>query len=414
MFVKYYARIAADLGLPPDSSAQQVFDMLAELESWTRKQSLVKQSRWFSWNESAHTHLKEFWASRMLLEWYFDGEVDPDDLSLGSFKLCRESLGGLKLAFKCLSTQVFESSCIVYICSQPCWSWYTNQVQNVKTSMDNLVYQKSMADEWHEEEHLQELAGFLNPIGANSFSALFYSTFDENSLASQIVTYVVQLLSQRAGSLSKHCSPPECYAGFLGPDEISQLAGQQMRNDLKWLLTLEMSTAPEASNLASDCRLSCDAPTRLALFLKSQHMNHQCKLVLTALLKTLPDAKIVEDCHQVVRTAQKSRGNEKLTTTTVQALIQNSKVLTSRRLKHGSKITRETFMTDYPRAKKIIVNKIFNARSHKLPKSFGDILARRDWASLTEPNLVQSAAGWQWLRHYMDQRLAESGVQLQD
>ena len=149
MFQKYVDSIRIDFGLPDTVDDHVIFQMLAELETWTKKGSAVKQSRWFSWHDSAHDHLKEWWASRMIYEWYFSGEVDIDSIDntvFKSFKQARESTGGLKLALKCMSLHCFEMTWLVYLCSQPCWTWYTNQVQQVKTSDDNLAQVIEMVD----------------------------------------------------------------------------------------------------------------------------------------------------------------------------------------------------------------------------------------------------------------------------
>eukprot|EP00438_Fugacium_kawagutii_P006295 Skav229327 [mRNA] locus=scaffold2598:18229:18771:+ [translate_table: standard] len=91
IFLKYMPALIADFGLPADVSPEEVWSRVAELSSWNRKETLVKKSRWFSWNDAAEIHMKEFHASRMLLEWYGD-EIDPEDQSLGTFKQCNDKL----------------------------------------------------------------------------------------------------------------------------------------------------------------------------------------------------------------------------------------------------------------------------------------------------------------------------------
>lgn len=413
IFIKYLPKLAIEFGME-ESSADDIFQTVAELDSWNRKQSLVKQSRWFSWNESAEIHLGEFWASRMLLEWYYDEEGGIEPESTVSFRQLRDNLGGLKLAFKCLTESTWETSLIYYICSQPCWSWYTDQVKHVKSSADNLDYTIEMAESWGCDNHLLALARLINPNGAQAFSVLFnMSTNDKLPLT--IWNLLLELLSQRVGSLSKHCSPPECYAGYFAsdPHKVSS-AKENMVNDLKYLLKLETSNAEGAQNLAADCRLTCDSTTRLALFLNSKGMRTQCDLVLKSMLLTLPDAKIVEDSHQVVRTAQRSNANERMKTTTVQSLLQNSKVLSSRELKHGAQLDRETFVGEFGRTGKLSYKEVFSCHGHRLPEVFGDIMAPKKWPTLSEPNLVQSAAAWKWLRHYIENRCSASGMKIQD
>lgn len=412
IFLQYLPWLIADFGLPADVSSEEVWSRVAELSSWNRKESLVKKSRWFSWNEAAEIHMPEFHASRMLLDWYYGGEIDPDDESLGTFKKCKDKLGGLKLCLKCFSTSTWQSCEIYRIVTRPCWTWYTGQVKHVKTPEDNIAYLQVQANNWQRDKHLLELAQLANPISKSVFSHLFEMSDDAN-LPDDILCFIVELLAQRAGSLSKHSTPPECYAAFLLDDPVASSAAQrQMVSDFKMLQKIELSNAPEAANLASDCRLSCDAPTRLALNLMYVGKTAGSKMVLNALLTTLPDAKIVEDCHQVVRTAQKSRGNERLSTTTVQGLLQNSVVLSSRHLKHGAQINQDTFFSEFQGAGRLNARQVFGG-SCKLDKEFGNILAPKKWPTISEPNLIVSAAAWQWLRHYVKNKLAQSGVALQ-
>ena len=73
--------IRDDLKTRPDSSMQEVVDRLSELETFTKKGTLPKMPRWFSWNQSAEENLKEFRAARVVLEHAFceDSKLDPDD-----------------------------------------------------------------------------------------------------------------------------------------------------------------------------------------------------------------------------------------------------------------------------------------------------------------------------------------------
>ena len=359
MFQKYVDRIRIDFGLPDTVDDQVIFQMLAELETWTKKGSAVKQSRWFSWHDSAHDHLKEWWASRMIYEWYFCGEVDIDsidNIEFKSFKQARESTGGLKLALKCMSLHCFEMTWLVYLCSQPCWTWYTNQVQQVKTSLDNLAQVIEVVDRWHTDDHLCQMASLLSP--GDTFCQLMARCRNEDQLSAKTVSYLLELLSLRCGSLSKFGSPPECYAKMLsGDDGQVQATSKAMMQDLKCLLLLEKSTAPESQNLAADCRMSCDSACRLALFLNEQGMYPECKRILRALLEILPDGKIVEDCHQVA---------------SLQGLLLSSEVFASRGLDHRVAIDKTVFMAAFPTSK-AAVNRMFKARNHRLPKKFSQI-----------------------------------------
>jgi len=205
-----------------------------------------------------------------------------------------------------MNLHCFETTWLVYLCSQPCWTWYTSQVQQAKTSDDNLAQVIEMVDRRHTDDHLCEMASLLSP--GDTFCQLMVRCRNEDQLSAKTVSYLLELLSLRCGSLSKFGSPPECYAAMLSSDDGQvQATSEAMMQHLKWLLLLEKSTAPEAQNVAADSRMSCDSARRLALFLNQQGMYPECKRILRALLEILPDSKIVEVCHQVARTEVKGQ-----------------------------------------------------------------------------------------------------------
>ena len=116
---------------------------------------------------------------------------------------------------------------------------------------------------------------------------------------------------------------------------------------------------------------------------------------------------------QVVRVAQRNRGNEQVTVLAVQYLIETSKVLSQRDLPHGPEVTYDVFHERF-RGTKPMPNSEYLASKHKLDKVFGNTMGKRDWVALSEPDLAASAAGWEWLRYYVKEKLDESAVMLKD
>ena len=53
-------KIALDLGRELSGDEHEIENMLADVDSFMKKGSLVKSSRWFSWNQLCHEHLHEF------------------------------------------------------------------------------------------------------------------------------------------------------------------------------------------------------------------------------------------------------------------------------------------------------------------------------------------------------------------
>lgn len=258
-----------------------------------------------------------------------------------------------------------------------------------------------------------ELAKLASPNGVPKFEKIMDRTSNQDSLAARIFGFVVELLGRRCATYSRYGTPPFCYVGSLGSNEQKQHeARSQMVLELRWLLQLESSSsAAEGQNLAWDLRLTFDTCTRLACMCQWNGFSEKASALLRTMLCTLPDSKCVEDSHQVVRLAQRAQGNEKLTLGAVQYICQTSKVFSSRDLKHGPQVTYHAFHDQFNGAKPVPTCE-FHASKHKLPKLFGNILGKRDWIALTEPNLANSAAAWAWFRHYMNAKLSSDAIML--
>jgi hypothetical protein len=71
--------------------------------------------------------------------------------------------------------------------------------------------------------------------------------------------------------------------------------------------------------------------------------------LLCGLLRTLPDNKIIEDIHGVLRTDAKKQKTRRQTTHHMQELVTQSKMLSSREIPHSPKVTRNVFLQYFPR-----------------------------------------------------------------
>ena len=106
-----------------------------------RKNDLLQQGwrrgklgRWFSWNASACKQLREFYASKMLLEAHLDHSVpDPDEDAVAFDNLeaaaqartpreelakLRATVGGLRLAYKLMSAKLHMTARVMYVAIQ--------------------------------------------------------------------------------------------------------------------------------------------------------------------------------------------------------------------------------------------------------------------------------------------------------
>ena len=431
------SRIAKDFNMDCGTAAEQnaIWESLVEMATWTRKGGFPKASRWFSWHECCEDFLPDFWASRMVLEWYVGGGEEgsmptPESMSNVTFQKIRGDLGGLKLAYQCLSSDVFENSWLLYLSAQPSWTWYSHQTSSVKSPSDAVSYSVQMASHWASDSHLQDTAALLGSSNAHSWEALFEYTSDASGLANNILQYLVRLLGQRASSFAKHSCPPECFAGVLAGDEslglssdaqsrqVSLSAMKKMRQMSKLLWGVETSLASCSAQLSEDLRITFDTPTRLCAMCFEQSSwrpeSQNGRNVLKSMLFCFSDTKIIEDIHQSLRGASGARKNQRMTPTSVQVTSQLSPVLEERGIPHPARIDRDEFLRRWPGTSPNVLKRgDFRAKSHKLPKFFSKILLPKSWTAMTETSLGRSAAAWSWVCYYSEAKLAQSGVRIQ-
>ena len=127
--------------------------------------------------------------------------------------------------------------------------------------------------------------------------------------------------------------------------------------------------------------------------------------LLTGLLCTLPDNKIVEDLHGDVRKEARSSPNAKLTPTHIQEVLCKSSVLEARGINHAAKPTRDSFSSEFRSVKWAPLSQKFYCQKHKMSPRWIEIAGRRTWKSLYEEGSHQSQAAWQWRLNRTDEPL---------
>ena len=235
--------------------------------------------------------------------------------------------------------------------------------------------------------------------------------------------YCIELFGQRCGSLSKHGLPPQVYAGLLSEDHEASIAAlKKMKLDFKLLQGMEVSSAPLATSLAADLRLSVSAPIRLVMNAFEVCNFRLCPQaegaveILRVLVQKLPDTKCIEDLHQRIRSKQNSRSNDKLSLGCLQNIVIFSNIIEQRKLKHPAALSKQVFRQQYrsTKARNYNEKKMMRAKGHKLPKRFSRLMDPKiAWQSVTESNLVRSAAAWSWARKYHKRRLEQDGFEIQ-
>ena len=138
----------------PTSTAAEQDDLHAfhpDLRTIETRPEESKQGRWFSWNASAHPHLREFIATKMIIEEMLnvpgasfqdpdDARVKFDDLS-GACKAnspqrqlskLRQHGGGFQLCYRLMSYDLHLVCKIIVVATKACWDYYTFLTKRIK------------------------------------------------------------------------------------------------------------------------------------------------------------------------------------------------------------------------------------------------------------------------------------------
>jgi hypothetical protein len=285
---KYLARIARAVGtvVTTREDEQALFDRLPVLaRSWCLSLEISKLGRWFSWNSCAQEQLDEFWIGKMLLEFHLEGVRDPDehpvafDDLLGAARAktpqaelakLKAANGGLRLAYRLMTTKLWQYAKILYVVTRPCWSWYSAQVKRVRQAKDTLsVTLAATQGAWHTDRQLSEtFRDALQDRRSLSYMGLPLGT---SPLTDRLLELTWALVGKRAWSLAaRFHGPPECYAGLMSSCPLLQRrAANQLRDDWKALLSLELRRLSDrvAERLWKDIHFARNMPIRVLFVL---------------------------------------------------------------------------------------------------------------------------------------------------
>ena len=437
VFRKYAPRIAETLDrqLETEDDYDTLFDDLPFLaRSFNAAMDLAKVGRWFSWNSCARDQLGEYWVQKMILEDHLGvgspcasaGLVDPDEsdipfddlLAASKAKTPQAQLaqlkavnGGLRLAYKLMTSQLYDHCRLLYTVTKPLWNWYTDQVQNVKSPKQGLVELASNADRrWMRDPQFADL--ITNAF--HSVPSLSYMDLPpaHSVMSSRLVSLVWNLLSHRAWSLAaRHHSPPQRYVELLSHSHLRQRSAMQMvEREWKALAQLEQRrlTLPAAMRLWSDMQYARLRPLRLfwALCEGFNFDSESCvsaKSLLRGMLETWPDNKIVEDVHNVVKAdTLKSRSCRRSSARQSDVMV-HSGILEARGLSHTSRVTKSCWMSSGGHRSGGLLRAPTNGsrhfpQKHKLPGNWALLMGKKVWDTSTEANSRKSLAAWHWFQ----------------
>ena len=306
--------------------------------------------------------------------------------------------------------------------SRPCWTWYTQQVKDVQSAQEGLQQTIAWSSNWHKDPHLVDICRSMYDTKVLDRLLMYQSLQgrddQQNDSGRLVFKYGAELLSHRLWSMARYGTCPECFAGLLSADPDTTVSTMTvLKQDWEILCFAEQSGKLKC--ILSDLQFLFSMPVRLAcsLFEQSGWISSDATAlsILAAVVKILPDNKIVEDAHQAVRVEAKANPNQRMTIKTIQSTIMNSRIFSSRQLSHPAKLSKDGFFRKW--GKKVpqhLSRKSFYSKFHRLPEVFGNIFKKKTWMTLSEEQYGKSYAAWHWIRHFSTCHLSNSGYMVED
>ena len=261
------------------------------------------------------------------------------------------------MAYSLLSTALLDLARVLYVCTQPVWTWYTHQVETVKNPSDHLQYLLAQsAGKWASEPRLVETIRHCFSDSANLRYMRIHSSDEANVrtqlLADRTLELTMYLLAERLWSATvRYAIPPEQYVELLSQDaDRAGIALGLMKRHWQRLQKLEHQrfNVPVAELLWKDINIARSAPIRLIYMMYERagwsRTCDQGRRHLNGLLRVFPDNKIVEDVHGKLRFEAEMNPNCKLMTAHMQQTVVASGVFELRGIRHAAAIDRATFL----------------------------------------------------------------------
>ena len=222
--------------------------------------------------------------------------------------------GGLRFAYKLMMTKVYQYAKVLYVVQLSCWSWYSDQVVNVKTPehcmKDALAKTQG---KWKADAHLQ---GIVHDCFYRR-DCLAYMEIQRGpgGMAAKVVEFAWALLGHRCWSMAvRHHEAPNVYMGLKSSNpDTRKAAASLMKQHWERLMAVEQRSLEydQASKLNEDL-IICKYPAlRLMYVLYERDLFREDSAAgafyFTGLVNVLPDNKIVEDCHNTMKADAKKK-----------------------------------------------------------------------------------------------------------
>ena len=149
--------------------------------------------------------------------------------------------GGLRLAYRLMTTKLWQHAKILYIVTRACWSWYSRQVKRIRRPQDNLA--STLAATQGRRHADRKLSETFRDALLDRWSLLYVGIpLGASLLSDRLLELTWALVGKRAWSLAARChGPPERYAGLLSSCVLAQRSAvDSLRADWKRLLSLEL------------------------------------------------------------------------------------------------------------------------------------------------------------------------------
>ena len=472
LWQEFRERIAFDFGQTNVINDRLLFEAMTELESFKNKGTLIKPSRWFSWNQCCEEFLPEFHTLKMLAKYEFKDNVRPLDeaelpaegitsIVLGQktqpeskqraredenilqtmekmkkkldprqeLNMLKKLCGGFKLAYKLMTEELYDHCKLLACITRPLWDWYTLQIKDCKSPADALKYSQEMTSAWMKDKHVQETVALMGQP-ENFRWCQHRGTV---KVEKKVCSLIFHLIGLRLWSNSKHSYPPESYSLLLSEERaLRQETADKMKEEYTRLLNFEQRLVQHVvpplhphvkllhkhilTVLTVPCRLLMDAFRHSGFRLQTVG-EEAAKQLLKVLCATFADNKIIEDVHGYIRNEARSKISKKMSYNTMQSVVKSTSVLETREIRHPGALKRSVFLRDWKDPKLKHIRDKFphrhEAGRHKMGKHWHHVMGPKRWGTISETTLEQGAAAWRWFQHH-ESGMCPPDVNLED
>ncbi|RYF10641.1 MAG: hypothetical protein EOO77_21110, partial [Oxalobacteraceae bacterium] len=337
---------------------------------------------------------------------------DPDE----EIRKLKAVHGGWALAARVATAKLFREAALLYHVSRPLWLSHQQRALKVRSPEETEAHNIQLADRHWEHHEFPELVRVTFGDGTRAWYddprsyVLSTSAAELSQLIELGVAFGTNLAARRAWqSLSHTRVPPFAYAALLSPlRDAREDAIGEMRRHWDIINVLEADASEGARRLRKELYWLDHSAVRLLYMLFERRAwapdAPEGQRYLAAMMRHLPDSRIVEETHRHVRLLHTKGANNASTRSARHHACVVSGVLRTRDIPHVE-VDYDTWRGLYrdPETRRAFPSSVYEASAAQLPRAWNRLVGgKRAWPSPTPEASYKASAAFVWLQARQD------------